>query len=424
MTFNIKKLICILLCLCLVFCCACKADTVSPDKEALVTQKGETRPTTPQVVDDQDITGSKGIEAELTQEELNRAWSYSFLNEQEQRIYRIMLNMVRHLSEGWIEMGYISGDVSTTVAKAYRALCNDFPEYYWMPASYYITVNSNNVTLAFKRNHAEDGYGFTKTDIENNKEDFDDAVQRIIERTEKASSDFEKEVIIHDLLCKTAQYDSEFDWDDANTVYSAYGALVNGRAVCEGYARAFKLLCQYAGIECILVTGESKGVGHMWNMVKLEGNWYHVDVTWDDLRAEPHHTYLNLTEIDILADHDIDATYSNTPSNLTAQGNSYNFSVPEATNSSMNFFIKKGLMLSSTPIEDFTKEIIAKYNSGEYRAELMFSDKAIAEDFKENYETYVVKIQDKCVKEMGKLRLKITAISFPADTCVIYFEKV
>ena len=109
----------------------------------------------------------------------------------------------------------------------------------------------------------------------------------------------EKEVLIHDLLCKAVVYDSEFDRNGENTVYTAYGALVNGHAVCEGYARAFKLLCYYAGLECILVTGDSKGVGHMWNMVRLDGNWYHVDATWDDLRSEPHHTYLNLTELQI-----------------------------------------------------------------------------------------------------------------------------
>ena len=63
-------------------------------------------------------------------------------------------------------------------------------------------------------------------------------------------------------------------------VYTSYGAFVNHNAVCQGYALAFKVLMDRAGIPCCYVSSDA--INHAWNMVRLDGNWYHVDVTWDD----------------------------------------------------------------------------------------------------------------------------------------------
>ncbi len=419
MTHTLKRIAAIFLCICLFLSCGCKGQK-SPDKEAHVNSNA-TKPILPQVITD-DVTAEEGSEAILSEEELRLAYSYSFLSESEKRVYRKMLNMVRHLTVGWIDMGYIINNPSIVVAKAYRALCNDFPQYYWMPVSYYITTKDSKVAVAFKRNDTEDGYGFTKEEIEGNKEEVEDAIDRIVSKASKAESDFEKETIIHDMLCKTVTYDSELG-SEVGAIYSIYGALINGHAVCEGYARAFKLLCQSAGLECILVTGDSKGVGHLWNMVKLEDEWYHVDVTWDDLKEEPHHTYLNLTTLEIRADHDIDITYDDADISLISQGNSLNFCIPEAKSTKYNYYIQKGLVINEDPINPVAEEIVKKFKAGYTHAEFLFANETVAEDFKENYETYVVEIQNKCVEKTLRVKFKLKSLSFPSNTCVIYFEK-
>lgn len=89
---------------------------------------------------------------------------------------------------------------------------------------------------------------------------------------------------IHDYICELTVYT---DPKEAPYVYSAYGALVDHRSVCEGYAESFKLICDRNGIECILVSGKgitsSKSENHMWNYVRMDdGKWYAVDATWDD----------------------------------------------------------------------------------------------------------------------------------------------
>ena len=62
--------------------------------------------------------------------------------------------------------------------------------------------------------------------------------------------------------------------------YTGYGLLVKGTAVCQGYAEAYMDLMTRAGIPCIIVVSED--MNHSWNLVKIGGSWYHVDVTWDD----------------------------------------------------------------------------------------------------------------------------------------------
>ncbi|MEE0275981.1 MAG: transglutaminase domain-containing protein [Oscillospiraceae bacterium] len=101
------------------------------------------------------------------------------------------------------------------------------------------------------------------------------AAKEIMTLTDPSMSDYEKLKIFHDYLVLNVESST-----DDPTADSIYGALVNKKALCEGYAKAFSYLCNLAGIENMIVTGYTD-VDHMWNMVKLEGKWYHIDVGWD-----------------------------------------------------------------------------------------------------------------------------------------------
>ncbi len=95
---------------------------------------------------------------------------------------------------------------------------------------------------------------------------------------------FEKLKSIHDWIAKRVDYDTEFAYDTSYYATSVF--LAPYITVCEGYSEAFKMLCDRAGIPCIVVVGDA-GEPHAWNYVKMEdGNWYAVDVTWDDQNDE------------------------------------------------------------------------------------------------------------------------------------------
>ena len=108
-------------------------------------------------------------------------------------------------------------------------------------------------------------------------------VQKILSLA-NGKSDYQKIQIVHDYLIDSITYESSISKPN---IYNIYGALVNKESVCEGYAKAFKHLMNNLNIECIIVTGyaiDSKGESqsHAWNYIKLNNEWYAVDVTWDD----------------------------------------------------------------------------------------------------------------------------------------------
>jgi len=107
-------------------------------------------------------------------------------------------------------------------------------------------------------------------------------------------NDFERALAIHDYIVLHSKY----DWDSfiSGTIppesYTAYGILNLGVGVCAGYAEAVKLLLDKAGVENIIISGRAEGPNgwdnHAWNLVKIKGDWYHMDTTWDDMMVKPN----------------------------------------------------------------------------------------------------------------------------------------
>lgn len=112
-----------------------------------------------------------------------------------------------------------------------------------------------------------------------------------------AMSDFDKELAVHDFIVSNCVYGYPETEEDA---YTAYGALVLGESVCDGYAEAFFLFMSCLDIDCDIVVGSTEEGLHAWNQIELDGKWYNVDLTWDDslpdMGAYVKHTYVNVTD--------------------------------------------------------------------------------------------------------------------------------
>lgn len=103
----------------------------------------------------------------------------------------------------------------------------------------------------------------------------------------KGMSDYEKIDAIHDYICDNVTYDYANLNDESYMLkYTAYAAMINGTAVCEGYATLFYNMCLAAGVDCRVLSGEAfngEETGpHAWNLVKLGSKYYLLDSTWDD----------------------------------------------------------------------------------------------------------------------------------------------
>ena len=146
---------------------------------------------------------------------------------------------------------------------------------------------------------------------------------------EDGMSDLEKEAAIYYWIVNHVNY----DWTHQDVMretpresFTPYGGLVNHTAVCLGYATTFQLLMDLAGVECITVVGASRDSteDHGWNMVRLNGKWYCVDVTWDANYREYGNTrgrerdwmFFNITS-DRMAATDHQWDYANVPEAVT-----------------------------------------------------------------------------------------------------------
>ena len=124
------------------------------------------------------------------------------------------------------------------------------------------------------------------------KNQLEKAVSDILSGIEQSWTDLQKVIYLHDYITSTKCYDLTY------SKYSAYDILVTGTAVCQGYAEAFWYLTYKLGIECKIVASDT--LNHAWNIVKINGKWYQLDLTWDDpiqdVPGRSVHTYFLLSD--------------------------------------------------------------------------------------------------------------------------------
>ena len=139
-------------------------------------------------------------------------------------------------------------------------------------------------------------------------------------------SEYDKVKAIHDYIIKTVDYDYSGikNNNTDSSVYTAEGALCNRIAVCQGYAEAFELLCAKAGIQAYMVYGEGGNAedgwqSHAWNVVRIDGEWYQIDCTWDDPLVNGQlisdgsnltYLYFLLTDAEMYVDHTANTSQS------------------------------------------------------------------------------------------------------------------
>lgn len=192
----------------------------------------------------------------------------------------------------------------------------------------------------------------------------DAVVDDLISVLSETATDFEKELALHDALAARCTYDGTAAGAAAPAetypeAFSAYGALVQGRAVCEGYARAMQLLLHEAGIPSTVVTGfDENRQPHMWNFVTIDGRNYHLDVTWDDSGDQIRHTYFNLTSRDILQTHSLDEE---------------NEGIDTCTATEANYFTRTGAYFNSYLVDDIVRVVARQVKAGAQTIELRFA---------------------------------------------------
>lgn len=150
-------------------------------------------------------------------------------------------------------------------------------------------------------------YLFNKNKILDHRKAMEARVKKLARQAEKLSEK-EKEQFVHDFICENVRYDK------LKKAYSheIIGPLGQGVGVCEGIAKAVKILCDALGIWCMIAVSEAnpeKNIKyrHAWNIVRIGGKYYHLDVTFDNSLSSEHgirYDYFNLSDAQIFRDHE------------------------------------------------------------------------------------------------------------------------
>lgn len=250
----------------------------------------------------------------------------------------------------------------TEIKTLYNAFAYDNPHFFYLSNSYGLegyeqdgTAQYDTLILSYTMDAA------TRKEA---KAKLNDTIDSIMAERPQTSDEFETEMYLHDKLIEGCTYDTAAvtaGFDGAPTAYSAYGALVEGKAVCEGYARAMQLLLKQCGIRSTLVFGQSvkNGEQHMWNIVTINGKEYHLDATWNDSDDRTRHNYFNVTTKQISLSHRIADDQ---------------LGITDCTATDDNYFVRNGWYIDTYSRQQIAEIIAERIKSGAAVVELFLAE--------------------------------------------------
>lgn len=225
-----------------------------------------------------------------------QSYFYDQLNDSAKSIYNSIINNIDTLKrgDGRIELDITEEGVDNEFQSAWDALCLDRVDLFYVDTQKisFVTQTSTNIfgrsSYKYYIEPKNNGKYFlscweNEDEVEKVIEQVDEKVNSIISNV-ATSSRYEQVKYIHDYIVENVEYNQTDAINNANM----YGALIEGKAVCEGYAESFKYMMDKLNIPCILVYGNGLNNSgdseyHSWNQVLMDdGNWYSVDTTWDD----------------------------------------------------------------------------------------------------------------------------------------------
>lgn len=229
---------------------------------------------------------------------------YGRMPKDKQNTYRAMLAGLMDLSDE-ILLSQVPTTDGNWLYDVFFQLRLDHPEIFW--------------AVGFKYRHYKDSpnlilipeYIFDKNKIREHKKALHARVEKLVRPAAKFS-EWDKEKYVHDFICENIRYDK------LKKPYSheIIGPLGHGVGVCEGIAKSVKILCDALGVWCVIAicgNNPEKGIKyrHTWNIVRINGQYYHLDATFDntlgrneDDSVSIRYDYFNLDDKNIFRDHE------------------------------------------------------------------------------------------------------------------------
>lgn len=238
-------------------------------------------------------------------EDYTEKWYYKLLGQQQRTVYQRMFDALSNdQTEFNVKDLNLSDNEYIEVMEIFRL---DNPQFF--------TVSYNGSLFGDPQTRKA-----TKIKLERTRQlneipfdEFKEKVQSVLAEAKTIDNHYDRIKYIHDLIINETVY---VDSEEYPYISKADGPLVYGEALCEGYSAAFMYIAQSLGYECICVYGTAvnshgESSDHMWNMIKIGEEWYHIDVTWDDPVSSDgnpklRHKYFLISEEAISENHTIE----------------------------------------------------------------------------------------------------------------------
>lgn len=256
---------------------------------------------------------------------------YDQLPNKFKNVYTTLCEHIEGMSDGFIDVGYLNDDEISLIITSIK---NDKPQYFWLGRDYITNTKADSYKqVAFKYKGTDYSIDYLCNEPQRN--EILSKIKSIISNLDKQiknKSAYEKEIYIHDFIVNNCTYNNKAvgNSEAYPHSYSIYGSLILKNAVCEGYSKAIQLLNNYFGIYTTVVVGTSNNQNHMWNLIKLDDSYYHLDATFNDSSNSNMYAYFNLSDKTINRTHKIDNEFYD--NNLCA------FTLPKASSVNMSYF--------------------------------------------------------------------------------------
>ena len=229
------------------------------------------------------------------------AYYYDHMTKPKQAAYRSMLAGLTELSDSF-QLPLLD---ARELSEVFLQLRLDHPELFWASGFHFLHYqDSPNLIM-------KPEYLFDKGKVREHQKAMASRVEKLA-RPARTLPEWEKEKYIHDFICENVRYDK------LKKAYSheIIGPLGQGVGVCEGIAKAVKVLCDALGLWCMIAicgNNPEKGIKyrHTWNIVRIDGVYYHLDATFDNSLGkcsmtgeEIRYDYFNLDDKNIFRDHE------------------------------------------------------------------------------------------------------------------------
>lgn len=268
-------------------------------------------------------------------------YAYSLLDESEKSVYNTILDAINNFT---VEVNTFEVAVTDEqTQKIVDYILRDHPEIFWFRHGANIFFDTTTHVVS----KLELKYCLTQEETKKRREKIDTATKSFLAFVTDSMSDYEATLHIYENIIKLVDYDTiglerqqkaDLTPDVPDDLRSIYGVFVNKKAVCAGYAKAFQYLLNLCGIECTYVTSDT----HAWNLIKLEGDYYHIDVTWGDSsdtkKDKPQTDAVNYDCFCITTE-ELARLELHTPDNVLP--------IPKCTATKCNYHIRHGLYFDS-----------------------------------------------------------------------------